>query len=105
MDLTALEARVHRGDRAVAWATPFLAFAIAVLATVYRQRGVPRVQTVWAEDGPTFTACAYAQSLPSCVAEPYRGWRPRGARVGPISPITADAWAIEIPCARVVTSP
>jgi hypothetical protein len=105
MDLTALEARFHRVDRAVAWATPFLAFAIAVLATVYRQRGVPKVQTVWAEDGPTFTASADAQSLLSCVAEPYRGWIQLVPRVGPISPINADAWAIEIPCARVVTSP
>ena len=82
MDLTAWEARFHRVDRAVARATPFLAFAIAVLATVYRQRGVPKVQTVWAEDGPTFTACAYAQSFLSCVAEPYRGWIQLVPRVG-----------------------
>ena len=82
MDLTALEARIHRVDRAVARATPLLAFAIAVLATVFRQRGVPKVQTVWAEDGPTFTACAYAQSFLSCVADPYRGWIQLVPRVG-----------------------
>jgi hypothetical protein len=82
MKVEALDGRIHRVDRAVATTTPVLAFAISAFATIYRQLGVPKIQTVWAEDGPTFTACAYAQSLLSCVAEPYRGWIQLVPRVG-----------------------
>lgn len=69
-------------DTAFARATPALAFVIAVFATIGRQEGVPKIRTIWAEDGTIFGACAYAHNVFACIAEPYNGWIHLIPRVG-----------------------
>lgn len=48
--------------------------AVAIVATFLRQRGIPKVDTMWAEDGKVFAACAYARGPLACVAQPYEGY-------------------------------
>lgn len=54
---------------------PVNTFLVAVAAVLLRQSGVPKVMTVWAEDGRIFASCAYARPLiPDCLLEPYAAW-------------------------------
>ena len=47
---------------------------IVFLAALVRQTGVPKVDTVWAEDGSVFLDCAYQRAFLDCVATPYQGY-------------------------------
>jgi len=61
--------------RLLAAATPILAFLLAAAATLFRQTGIPKVRTIWAEDATVFVGCAYAHPSPvACLFEPYNGW-------------------------------
>jgi len=61
--------------RLLAAATPILAFSLAAAATLFRQTGIPKVRTIWAEDATVFVGCAYAHPSPvACLFEPYNGW-------------------------------
>ena len=73
-----LFAAIPRSSLAVA-ATAIIVFAAGLL----RQVGVPKVQTIWAEDGRVFLQCVYDSSGLGCVGEPYQGYlrsRPPGHR-------------------------
>lgn len=59
------------------WARAAMILAVvlvAMAATFLRQEGIPKAQTVWAEDGPVFARCAEERSLLSCLGEPYAGY-------------------------------
>lgn len=62
-------------SRVLVVALPIAAFVAAGAATLLRQTGVPKVRTIWAEDGTVFLACAYDAAGPgACLLEPYNGW-------------------------------
>lgn len=62
-------------SRWLAAATPILAFSLAAAATLFRQTGIPKVRTIWAEDATVFVGCAYTHPSPvACLFEPYNGW-------------------------------
>jgi len=69
---------------------PSRAMAVAVvaaalfvlLAALVRQTGVPKVNTVWAEDGTVFLDCAYQRTALECVAMPYQGYLHLVPRLG-----------------------
>ena len=68
---------------AVAWLLPIAAFVITVGAVLLRQEGVPKLLTIWAEDGRDFAGCAYLRPLvPDCLLEPYAGWLHGVPRIG-----------------------
>ena len=48
--------------------------AIVLAATFLRQTGVPKADTIWAEDGRIFAQCAYDEALPACLLTPYEGY-------------------------------
>ncbi len=48
--------------------------AIVLAATFLRQTGVPKADTIWAEDGRIFAQCAYDETLPACLLTPYEGY-------------------------------
>jgi len=55
----------------------FVALVVSVtvmLATVFRQTGVPKWSTIWAEDGTVFAQCAYDRSTIACLTEAYAGY-------------------------------
>src|SRR5688572_18619649 len=47
---------------------------IVFAAALFRQVGVPKIATVWAEDGAVFLQCAYDDGPLGCVARPYQGY-------------------------------
>jgi hypothetical protein len=49
-------------------------FTTVMLATAFRQTGVPKWSTIWAEDGPVFAQCAYDRSTIACLTEAYAGY-------------------------------
>jgi hypothetical protein len=55
---------------------------LMLLATLLRQAGVPKVDTIWAEDGAVFLDCAYQRSILDCVATPYQGYMHLLPRLG-----------------------
>lgn len=62
-------------DHAFASLLPLVAFLVAGAGVLFRQSGIPKVLTIWAEDGSIFATCAYARPLvPDCLLEPYAGW-------------------------------
>ena len=62
-------------SRLLAAATPILAFSFAAAATLFRQMGIPKVRTIWAEDATVFVGCTYTHPSPvACLFEPYNGW-------------------------------
>ena len=69
-------------DRAFARFLPVIAFLVASAAVLFRQSGVPKALTIWAEDGLIFAGCAYARPLVDCLFEPYAGWLLVIPRVG-----------------------
>jgi hypothetical protein len=62
---------VHNLNR---WSMVGVIVAIAVAATFLRQTGVPKSDTMWAEDGTVFSQCAYDQPPVSCLFVPYQGY-------------------------------
>jgi hypothetical protein len=67
--------------------------AIVFAATVLRQTGIPKIETLWAEDGAVFLQCDYEQGLLGCLG-PYQGYLhlvPRliGAAAGIVPPEAA----------------
>jgi MFS family permease len=75
--------RLRGVDRTLDRLSPFVAFLVATLSVLLRQPGVPKVNTIWAEDGLIFATCAYARPLvPDCLFEPYAGWLQTAPRVG-----------------------
>ncbi len=55
---------------------------LVLLAALVRQTGVPKVNTVWAEDGSVFLDCAYQRTVLDCVAMPYQGYMHLLPRLG-----------------------
>ena len=49
-------------------------FAVVVAATFLRQTGVPKWNTVWAEDGKVFAQCSYDRSFGECLTASYQGY-------------------------------
>jgi hypothetical protein len=48
---------------------------ITVVGVLFRQTGVPRYRTVWAEDGQVFGQCAFTDPSPAgCLIQGYDGW-------------------------------
>jgi hypothetical protein len=47
---------------------------LVLLAALLRQTGVPKVDTIWAEDGAVFLDCAYGRSAIDCLTTPYQGY-------------------------------
>lgn len=58
------------------------AAALVFMAALFRQAGVPKVQTIWAEDGAIFLDCAYRRSLFDCLTTPYAGYLHLVPRLG-----------------------
>jgi len=73
-------------DPALARRATALAIALAallvLLATLARQTGVPKIDTIWADDGTVFLDCAYRRSFIECLATPYQGYLHLVPRVG-----------------------
>jgi len=63
-------------DRAILDRLAMLAGVVAIVlaATFLRQTGVPKADTIWAEDGKIFAQCAYDEPLPACLLTPYEGY-------------------------------
>jgi len=55
---------------------------LVLLAALVRQTGVPKVNTIWAEDGAVFLDCAYERTFPDCVTTPYQGYMHLLPRLG-----------------------
>jgi hypothetical protein len=55
---------------------------LVLLATLLRQTGVPKVDTIWAEDGSVFLDCAYQRLVLDCLATPYQGYMHLLPRLG-----------------------
>jgi hypothetical protein len=47
---------------------------IVFLAVLLRQEGVPKADTIWAEDGQVFLGCAYQPDSLGCLLRPYQGY-------------------------------
>ena len=78
-----LERALAALDQTLARLLPFNTFLVTVAAVLLRQTGVPKVTTIWAEDGLIFATCAYARPLiPDCLLEPYAAWDHLVPRVG-----------------------
>lgn len=60
-----------------ALAAGLVVFAAALL----RQEGIPKVDTMWAEDGSVYLMCAYEASAIECLAGPYQGYLQLVSRV------------------------
>jgi hypothetical protein len=69
-------------DRRMMAAAIAAAGLLVLLATLLRQTGVPKVDTIWAEDGAVFLDCAYQRSVLDCVATPYQGYMHLLPRLG-----------------------
>ena len=55
-------------------AAAIAAATIMFLAAVLRQEGVPKLSTLWAEDGAVFLQCGYLGSPLVCVGQAYQGY-------------------------------
>jgi hypothetical protein len=89
--------------RWLAAATPVLAFSMAAAATLFRQTGIPKVRTIWAEDATVFVGCAYTHPSPAaCLFEPYNGWIHLVPRLG--AELAALAPPAELPLAIALIS-
>jgi len=80
------------GSSLAAAATVIIVFAAGLL----RQVGVPKLQTMWAEDGRVFLQCAYDSGGLACLGQPYQGYLhlvPRAIAIaaGTVSPGSASA--------------
>jgi hypothetical protein len=65
---------VRRGPSIAASIAAVLAVAVIVFAAaVLRQTGIPKIETLWAEDGAVFLQCAYEQGPLGCLG-PYQGY-------------------------------
>ena len=64
-------------DRIAFWATA----AVVLVAALFRQAGVPKWSTLWAEDGQVFLACAYREGI-GCLFTPYQGYLHAAPRIG-----------------------
>ena len=62
---------LRRRDMAAA---AIAAAGVMFLAAVLRQEGVPKLSTLWAEDGAVFLQCGYLGSPLACVGQPYQGY-------------------------------
>ncbi|HEY4753017.1 MAG TPA: hypothetical protein VIH37_07005 [Candidatus Limnocylindrales bacterium] len=76
--------------------------AVVILATFYRQAGVPKRATIWAEDGTTFTQCAFDRPLLDCLATPYQGYLHTVPRIG--ASIAALGVADQLPFRLTLTA-
>jgi hypothetical protein len=77
--MSASDQMAARPARRLAAVTPSVAAAalaaiIVFAAALIRQVGVPKVETLWAEDGAVFLQCAYDHEPLSCVAQSYQGY-------------------------------
>ncbi len=80
-DAVALTSRP--ASQVVIRATVFVALVlVALFATFLRQEGVPKANTLWAEDGAVFAACAYERGPLPCITEAYGGYFHVTARLG-----------------------
>ena len=62
---------------------PWLVAAFVIWATLARQTGIPKLQTIWAEDGAVFAQCAYFDPQPlACLIDPYAGYFHTVPRIG-----------------------
>jgi hypothetical protein len=62
---------------------PWLVAAFVLWATLARQADIPKLQTMWAEDGAVFAHCAYFDPQPlSCLLQPYAGYFHTVPRIG-----------------------
>ncbi len=61
--------------------SPFVASVIVFAAALWRQVGVPKVATMWAEDGRIFLQCVYDQGAVGCVGQAYQGYLHLSPRV------------------------
>ena len=66
---------------------PGIAFGLVVMllagaATLLRQAGIPKVDTMWGEDARVFSTCAYDQAALDCILKPYEGYLHLVPRVG-----------------------
>jgi hypothetical protein len=51
-----------------------IAAIIVFAAALFRQAGVPKIETLWAEDGVVFLQCAYDHGPLSCIGQSYQGY-------------------------------
>jgi hypothetical protein len=90
-------------SRLLAAATPIVAFALAAAATLFRQTGIPKVRTIWAEDATVFVGCTYTHPSPvACLFEPYNGWIHLVPRLG--AELAALAPPADLPLAIALIS-
>ena len=62
---------------------PWLVAIFVAWATLARQTNIPKLQTIWAEDGAVFAHCAYVEAQPlSCLLQPYAGYFHTIPRIG-----------------------
>jgi hypothetical protein len=62
---------------------PWLVAAFVAWATLARQTDIPKLQTIWAEDGAVFAHCAYFEPQPlTCLLQPYAGYFHTIPRIG-----------------------
>jgi hypothetical protein len=100
-------ARLDWTRRLPAWfaAVPAsVAGLLVIVAVLFRQAGVPRYRTVWAEDGQVFGQCAFNDPSPaSCLVQGYDGWLHVGPRIlawaASLLPPAAYSWAITMAAA------
>jgi hypothetical protein len=72
-------ARAPDGGDAGSWPPPALLAAIGAAivvlgAALLRQAGVPKIDTLWAEDGAVFLRCAYLPDSVGCFGQAYQGY-------------------------------
>jgi hypothetical protein len=77
-----LERAILTLDRGFERFLPLVAFLVAGVGVLFRQSGVPKALTIWAEDGLIFAGCAYARPFLDCLVEPYAGWMLVVPRIG-----------------------
>jgi hypothetical protein len=69
----------RRTLRQLAAFSPSVAATVASAAVVFaaallRQAGIPKIETLWAEDGTVFLQCAYDHGPLGCVGQAYQGY-------------------------------
>ena len=83
-------------DRLSPWLFGALVLALVAAAVFLRQTGVPKAQTIWAEDGEVFAACTWARGPLACLVTPYAGYLHVVPRLGAAIATAGDVGSLSL---------